>query len=41
MSILKDIEFGESKKIEFKVEMPQSDKIMKTAVAFSNCAGEN
>lgn len=39
MSILKDIEFGENKKIEFKVEMPQSDKIMKTAVAFSNCAG--
>jgi ATP-dependent DNA helicase RecG len=30
---------GEGKKVEFKEVLPNSDKIMKTAVAFSNGAG--
>lgn len=33
------ISSGEGKKLEFKEKMPTSDKIMKTAVAFSNGAG--
>lgn len=39
MSILSDIESGESRKIEFKECMPENSKISKTVVAFSNGAG--
>ncbi|MEL7597632.1 MAG: ATP-binding protein, partial [Clostridiaceae bacterium] len=39
MSILLEIEKGESRKLEFKEHLPESMKISKTVVAFSNGAG--
>lgn len=39
MSILSDIRKGESRKIEFKEYMPESSKISKTIISFSNGAG--
>ncbi|MBB6495998.1 AlbA family DNA-binding domain-containing protein [Methanococcus maripaludis] len=39
MEILKEIEKGEGKTLEFKEEMPQNNQIAKTAVAFANTAG--
>lgn len=39
MSLKKDIDAGESKTIEFKVELPKNSKIAKTAIAFSNTGG--
>ena len=39
MNILKQIEQGESKIIEFKEQMPKNDSIAKTVIAFSNTAG--
>lgn len=39
MSILFEIEKGESRKLEFKEQLPESSKISKTAVSFSNGAG--
>ena len=39
MSLISEIEKGESKKLEFKETFPDSSKISKTAVAFSNGAG--
>lgn len=39
MSILLEIEKGESRKLEFKEMLPESSKISKTVVAFSNGAG--
>lgn len=39
MNILKQIEQGESKIIEFKEQMPKNDSIAKTVIAFANTAG--
>lgn len=39
MSILSDIEKGESRKLEFKEYLPESSKIYKTIIGFSNGAG--
>lgn len=39
MSILSDIRKGESRKIEFKEYLPESSKISKTIISFSNGAG--
>ena len=39
IKLSRQISLGESKKLEFKEILPSSDKIMKTAVAFSNGAG--
>ncbi|MCH5138495.1 ATP-binding protein, partial [Clostridiaceae bacterium UIB06] len=39
MSILLEIEKGESRKLEFKELLPEGSKISKTVVAFSNGAG--
>lgn len=39
MSILSDIRKGESRKIEFKEFLPESSKISKTIISFSNGAG--
>ncbi len=39
MNILKQIEQGESKTIEFKEQMPKNDSIAKTVIAFANTAG--
>ena len=39
MSILFDIRKGESRKIEFKEYLPESNKISKTIISFSNGAG--
>ncbi len=39
LSILLEIEKGESRKLEFKEHLPESMKISKTVVAFSNGAG--
>ncbi len=39
MNILKQIEQGESKTIEFKEKMPNNSSIAKTVIAFSNTSG--
>ncbi|MCT4617859.1 MAG: helix-turn-helix domain-containing protein [Marinisporobacter sp.] len=39
MTLLQQIQRGENKKIEFKEKFPDSLKIIKTAIAFSNGAG--
>ncbi len=39
MNILKQIEQGESKIIEFKEQMPHNSSIVKTVIAFSNTSG--
>jgi ATP-dependent DNA helicase RecG len=39
LSIQDSIQKGEGKTIEFKVEMPNADKIAKTVIAFANGAG--
>ena len=39
MSILSEIEKGESRKVEFKEYLPESSKISKTIIGFSNGAG--
>ncbi|MEY8701653.1 RNA-binding domain-containing protein [Francisella philomiragia] len=39
MNLFDEIKLGESKTLEFKRELPSSDKIAKTAVAFSNTSG--
>jgi ATP-dependent DNA helicase RecG len=39
LSILSDIRKGESRKIEFKEYLPESSKISKTIISFSNGAG--
>lgn len=39
MSLISEIEKGESKKLEFKETFPESSKISKTVIAFSNGAG--
>lgn len=39
MSLKKDIENGESKNIEFKIELPSSNILAKTVIAFSNTGG--
>lgn len=39
MSILSDIKKGESRKLEFKEYLPESSKISKTVIGFSNGAG--
>ncbi|MBF8984093.1 putative DNA binding domain-containing protein [Lutibacter sp. B2] len=39
MTLLKQIETGENRRIEFKEKFPDSMKIIKTAIAFSNGAG--
>lgn len=39
MNLLKDIQSGESKNIEFKLELPSSITLTKTVVAFSNTGG--
>ena len=39
MNILKQIEQGESKTIEFKEKLPKNNSIVKTVIAFSNTSG--
>ena len=39
MGILTQLSKGEGKTIEFKAELPLSDQIAKTVVAFANTAG--
>lgn len=39
MSLLKDIQSGEGKNLEFKVELPNSNTLAKTVTAFSNIGG--
>jgi ATP-dependent DNA helicase RecG len=39
MNILKQIERGESKTIEFKEKLPKNNSIVKTVIAFSNTSG--
>ncbi|WP_208123282.1 RNA-binding domain-containing protein [Facilibium subflavum] len=39
MNLFDEIKLGESKTLEFKRELPSSDKIAKTAIAFSNSSG--
>ena len=39
MNILKQIEQGESKIIEFKERLPKNNSIVKTVIAFSNTSG--
>lgn len=39
MSLQKSIQNGEGKTIEFKVELPNSNTLAKTIIAFSNTAG--
>ncbi len=39
MSLLNAIQNGEGKNIEFKVELPNSNTLVKTVIAFSNTGG--
>ena len=39
MSLLKSIQDGEGKTVEFKVELPNSNTLAKTIIAFSNTGG--